>query len=199
MKKFTHLSFLKLASAATFLALSTSLSAALLTEDFESEPFSAWESDWLGLNSNILNFYGLGDNRSGTTPSGSAFLFFTDGDTDDNIKTIDINFTSIFGSSIKSFSMDLDMASAPTLLEVFDGSGTKILDYAFDFTVGFETISIPSTDGISRFLLTGSSQIVGNASIDNVNVSTIPVPAAAWLFGSGLIGLIAVARRKTQA
>ena len=28
------------------------------------------------------------------------------------------------------------------------------------------------------------------------NVSTVPVPAAVWLFGSGLIGLIGVARRK---
>jgi hypothetical protein len=29
-------------------------------------------------------------------------------------------------------------------------------------------------------------------------VSTVPVPAAAWLFGSGLIGLIGVARRKNN-
>ena len=31
----------------------------------------------------------------------------------------------------------------------------------------------------------------------NVNVSDVPVPAAAWLFGSGLIGLVGMARRKT--
>ena len=30
------------------------------------------------------------------------------------------------------------------------------------------------------------------------NISAIPVPAAAWLFGSGLIGLIGVARRKAR-
>ena len=33
---------------------------------------------------------------------------------------------------------------------------------------------------------------------DNVTVSAVPVPAAAWLFGSGLIGLVGVARRKAQ-
>jgi len=27
-------------------------------------------------------------------------------------------------------------------------------------------------------------------------ISTVPVPAAAWLFGSGLIGLVGLARRK---
>jgi len=29
-----------------------------------------------------------------------------------------------------------------------------------------------------------------------VSASAVPVPAAVWLFGSGLIGLIGVARRK---
>jgi len=31
---------------------------------------------------------------------------------------------------------------------------------------------------------------------DTVNISTVPVPAAVWLFGSGLLGLIGIARRK---
>ena len=34
-----------------------------------------------------------------------------------------------------------------------------------------------------------SIQLVGSAS-------TVPVPAAVWLFGSGLVGLLGVARRK---
>lgn len=29
--------------------------------------------------------------------------------------------------------------------------------------------------------------------------ASVPVPAAAWLFGSGLLGLIGVARRKARA
>ena len=31
---------------------------------------------------------------------------------------------------------------------------------------------------------------------DNLNFSPVPVPAAVWLFGSGLIGLVGLARRK---
>ena len=30
----------------------------------------------------------------------------------------------------------------------------------------------------------------------NMSVATVPVPAAVWLFGSGLLGLAGIARRK---
>ena len=36
-------------------------------------------------------------------------------------------------------------------------------------------------------------------AIDNVTVSAVPVPAAVWLFGSGLVGLVGIARRKKAA
>ena len=40
-----------------------------------------------------------------------------------------------------------------------------------------------------------------DAFIDNVVIDTavVPIPAAVWLFGSGLLGLIGVARRKRAA
>lgn len=34
--------------------------------------------------------------------------------------------------------------------------------------------------------------------LDNVRLTTVPIPAAAWFFGSGLLGLIAIARRKAS-
>ncbi len=40
--------------------------------------------------------------------------------------------------------------------------------------------------------------IMGTAIIATLgSVSTVPIPAAIWLFGSGLLGLIGIARRKT--
>ena len=44
---------------------------------------------------------------------------------------------------------------------------------------------------------TDSNSYTGTYLVDDSGVSAVPVPAAAWLFGSGLLGLIGVARRKT--
>jgi hypothetical protein len=42
-----------------------------------------------------------------------------------------------------------------------------------------------------------NQQIVSGADI-NAPPPTVPIPAAAWLFGSGLVGFIAIARRRTK-
>ena len=39
----------------------------------------------------------------------------------------------------------------------------------------------------------------GNAVRDKILTEVVPVPAAVWLFGSGLLGLIGIARRKKAA
>lgn len=36
-------------------------------------------------------------------------------------------------------------------------------------------------------------------ALDNINVNAVPIPATAWLFSSGLIGLVGIARRKKAA
>jgi len=47
----------------------------------------------------------------------------------------------------------------------------------------------------------GENWLAGEIFIDDVylGVAAVPVPAAAWLFGSGLLGLVGVARRKKAA
>jgi len=60
----------------------------------------------------------------------------------------------------------------------------------------FETIDSSSTaliDELVVFFLTGSAS---SLSIDNINVSAVPIPAAVWLFGSGLLGLVGFARKR---
>jgi hypothetical protein len=49
---------------------------------------------------------------------------------------------------------------------------------------------------VFRVDFTGNSYLKGNLEMFTVQISQVPVPPAVWLFGSGLIGLIAVARRR---
>jgi len=43
-----------------------------------------------------------------------------------------------------------------------------------------------------------SAGMGGEVWFDNVAVSAVPVPPAMWLFGSGLIGMVGMARRKSS-
>jgi hypothetical protein len=58
-------------------------------------------------------------------------------------------------------------------------------------------------DGISGIPMAAGGPFAGFNANFNANMSpvapSVPVPAAAWLFGSGLMGLVAVARRKKKA
>ena len=72
----------------------------------------------------------------------------------------------------------------------FNGNGTDWATYTYDYTIN------AAADAF-KIVLVGNSG--GNTSFDNVGVnvaSAVPVPAAAWLFGSALAGLVAVRRNK---
>ena len=74
-------------------------------------------------------------------------------------------------------------------------------NYVFNTTAGADV-----GGGVTLALKTGCGAVAGCFSdvyFDNVSftadVSAVPVPAAVWLFGSGLVGLVGVARRKVKA
>ena len=52
-----------------------------------------------------------------------------------------------------------------------------------------------AVDFDSACITPGSVNISGTGDC-SVSVSAVPVPAAAWLFGSGLLGLIGISRRR---
>ena len=117
-------------------------------------------------------------------------------DSGESYGTVDID-TDLFASGI--FVYD---AGAGNFGMVFTGFG-GILDGSFDLSNGaggglsheptdsiFETIGCCGGDGVTN--LYGSEVYFG----DYQALSAVPIPAAAWLFGSGLLGLIGIARRK---
>lgn len=56
-------------------------------------------------------------------------------------------------------------------------------------------------DGVRGYGMLDGAFVGFNANFDFVtpDMSAVPVPAAVWLFGSGLLGLVGVARRKKAA
>ncbi len=52
---------------------------------------------------------------------------------------------------------------------------------------------------ITPLTITTSGQAIGLSNFRAFNTTVVPVPAAVWLFGSGLAGLIASTRRKSRA
>jgi hypothetical protein len=186
--------------AGTF-AFTPMASAITYIEDFEAT-FPAWESGWLGTNSNLQNYYGKGADR-GNNPDG---LWIDDGNGVHGGDTV-IIFNSLFGASLTNLALDI-AGWEPTHLKIYDMSNTLILDEQVILTYGAWTdpgvyahYSVSSANGISKFLFTqdGGSQIEGNTSIDNVVAQTdgvsVPEPAAMLLLGCGLLGLIQFRRK----
>ena len=74
-------------------------------------------------------------------------------------------------------------------------------------TFSYSTVLGPDVSGGYTLQFAGvcgaAASCVSDTFLDNItitaDVSAVPIPAAAWLFGSGLLGLVGVARRKTAA
>lgn len=65
--------------------------------------------------------------------------------------------------------------------------------------VSISNLNIP--DGAYFYLRWSTNDVSGSGArdelgIDNISVSSVPLPPAIWLFGTGLLGLIGIARRK---
>lgn len=92
------------------------------------------------------------------------------------------------GTAWSSFGLTIDNLIAPALSPTGYNIG-PISSGSASFSDIITTDSIHLTEG------THSISIAMN---NNINLTTVPVPAAVWLFGSGLIGLASIAKRKTR-
>lgn len=120
---------------------------------------------------------------------------------------ITISFLDIFNSTLGS--VTIANATDPSLIDILVDTAQH--DYSASMAVFAAQAGLNPADPISKINLNffASGNTFGNVSgvahsssavwFDNVNVNAVPVPAAAWLFGSGLLGLVGIARRKNAA
>ncbi len=107
------------------------------------------------------------------------------------------------------------LSGVDTLIDLFGDTATAAVDVSGVFGMSAPDSNSTATYGaafhrlnigtsevifIGGFGRTQTDSAVGHwVVIDNYQPTVVPVPAAAWLFGSGLIGLIGIARRKVNA
>lgn len=178
-----------------------------MVENFD-DPFEAWETNFMGTESNLANYYVISSGNPityrGNNPDG---LWLDDGDGAYGTDTVDIAFNFAFGSTLTEISFLLSTFAAGIVLEFYDIDGNTLStsgvtqDSLYTPVISY---GATSGNGIGGFRLTSlnTSQIEGNTSIDAISVTiddvnVVPLPASGLLLVGGLAALGLGRRRKS--
>ena len=132
-------------------------------------------------------------NSSAMTDTGSTTATNSVGPIDGAFLTAD---------SVYAFSLDFLSSGNPQTISIFDFGG-GLLDSVLTPAGGF--FGLISDTSIGSFLITNGEFSPNNRDrffIDNFgaySVSPVPIPAAVWLFGTGILGLIGFSKRRKAA
>jgi len=153
--------------------------------------------DFSGICETDCDRFGLADGTAFNEVNALGFFDGTDTSAGAGLLLSDIEYFTLFGIDF----LTGNSLQAPVSFAETNVIGGLILigganNFCFDFT--------GATCAGGRFdtILAGGSGIASSGNGHGpatFTLSTVPVPAAAWLFGSALIGLFGVTRRKSQS
>lgn len=200
------MSYKSIAIATTTLVLSASMNAAAATYDITGLFTFIDPGNSIASSGSIAGVY---DDVSGTMNlSGNAALI-GDWSAGGNIITTPgtYNIDTVLGGSIAGIEVGAGQWFGALFFNYNAISNIDTMQ-VWDTTYNLDSsISLSSTDVISDFYPAGSGA-PGHPSISGATIgftynydllltpTAVPVPAAVWLFGSGLLGLVGIARRK---
>lgn len=142
---------------------------------------------------NIFNVV-VGDTITATGSFDDSLLSGGTGTVTDTLITVGIltfdNSMEVFGAA--EITLTAGGALFDFTYEANEGANGALADFDSFFTsFTGSALNGPKSKGQPTAL-----SIAGAWDTNTFNVAVVPVPAAVWLFGSGLIGLVSVARRK---
>jgi hypothetical protein len=173
-------------------ALATALAASLGTAAVTAQAGTAGLTGvWTGTY--VFTMYSPGGDFVGSSGDPQAWTF------DFDAGTVDITNTSTFYGSVWT-AKDVSFAD--------NGDGTYSGNMLFDWSVN---VNIPveitweicggcgGVTTLSSVITTPTPAFPGFQPYFDGSISQVPLPAAAWLFGTGLVGLVGVARRRRKS
>jgi hypothetical protein len=175
-------------SVASLLSIQTAVAAPItVTEGTDFSDVIGFEANvgTLGVGTNVISGF-----LAAAGDSGDDFIFSMP--TNGHITNVTVsisNFTGVPGTAASGFAVIYEPGNTPPNFDnnIFPGDGAFNLTLPdpnkSEYEVNFET---------QPTLFTASY----NWSVA-IDVAPVPVPVAAWLFGSGLLGLIGFARKKS--
>lgn len=176
------------------MSLAGSANAGLVTRNFE----------WLGTTG--VNGYNPGYSVSGSFTYDDSFTTVAaegawTGDFNDGLEDLSVSFFDDLGGALGTFGVVVGgVINYEYLVFQFDTATQQITG---NFDMGQDTGNINeyylwgTVGGASHLVEADSGDWLNNANPAAFSVSAVPVPAAIWLFGSGLAGLVGVMRRRS--
>lgn len=138
-------------------------------------------------------------NQWGIVCSSGSFCVDLDGSTGDaGILTTKNGFNA--GKYKVSFDLSGNQRNGPAdQISVLFGAGALLNHLLLDWDENWHTYTflVDLVDGDKLSFRNFGGDNVG-AILDNIHVSAVPIPAAVWLFGSGLMGFLAMRRKALQ-
>lgn len=134
---------------------------------------------------------------AGDTVTASAYAMNWSGDPFNNLALLQIAYFDVGGGFLGVDEIFADtLGNQAYLLTPQDGGEAS--DWTLMEVSGIAPDNTASAQILLLHILTDGTPNTGAIFWDNASleVSQVPVPAAVWLFGSGLLGLVGVARRR---
>lgn len=184
----------KISVVVTTLTISSNSFAEYITQDitgqfdYVNNCYVGAESSMSSLSLSALVSGSLTYDDTLVSPVGNSYIGHGDG-----LIGLSLN----FGSLSYTETDDLNYGFGYPDAEFIDGALVGI-EFSTDYVncCGQTVWELDMVGHEFQFMDFSSGNLVASGTWQNTSVSAVPVPASVWLFGSGLVGLVGVARRK---